>query len=170
MNIGGELTPARRVFAVIAAAGGIAAVIAFVPSPLGLLDLFAKAPVLEVKAPPDVTLQRTPPVAAFDEIAARPIFNAERKPDPVPPPPEAAKAVSTLGDLSQYRVLGTVRGGEMQLALLSKSGGAVLTVKPGDTFEGWTIDKIDDAGISISGGERKEVLAIPKANNAAKSP
>ena len=153
-----------------ARAGAIAAVIGFIPSPLRLLDLFAKPPVIEVKAPPDVTLRPTPPLAAFDEIAAHPLFNADRKPDPVPPPPEAAKPVSPLGDLAQYRLLGTVRGGEKQLALLSKSGGAVLTVKPGDTFEGWTIDKIDEAGISISGGERKEVLTIPKANNAAKSP
>ena len=170
MNIAGELTPARKALAAIAAAGALAAVVAFVPSPLGLIDLFAKPPVLEVKAPPDVKLRAMPPIAAFEEIAARPVFNADRKPDPIPPPPEAAKPVSTLGDLAQYRVLGTIRGGEMQLALLAKSGGAVLTVKPGDTFEGWTIDKIDDAGISISGGERKEVLTIPKANNAAKSP
>ena len=170
MNIAGELTTARKIFAAIAAAGALAAVIAFVPSPFALLDLFSRAPVLDVKTPPEVTLRPTPPIAAFDEIAARPLFNADRKPDPEPPPPETAKAVSALGDLSQYRVLGTVRGGTMQLALLSKSGGAVLTVKPGDTFEGWTVDKIDDAGVSISGGERKEVLAIPKANNAAKSP
>ncbi len=166
----GAMTTTRKVFAMIAAAGGAAALIAFVPSPLGVFDLFARPAVLEVKAPPPVKLAPTPPLASFDEIAARPLFNADRKPDPVPPPPEAPAAAITLGDLAQYRVLGTVRGGDMQLALVQKSGGSVLTLKPGDSFEGWKVDRIDGGGVSISGGERKEILAIPKANNAAKSP
>ena len=90
MNLVGELTPARRAFGAIAAGGLGAAALAFVPSPFALLDLFARAPVLQVKEPPDVKLAPTPPLAAFDAIAARPLFNADRKPDPVPPPPEAA--------------------------------------------------------------------------------
>lgn len=170
MTLLGDLTPARKVLLGIAAAGLLAAMVAFVPSPFGLFDLFQKPPVPEVKAPPPLRLPPTPPLASFDAIAARPLFNVDRKPDPSPPQPEAAKPAITLGDLTQYRVVGTVRDDQRQLGLVQKSGGLLLTLKPGDTFEGWTVDKIDRSGIAISGGGRKEVLAIPKATNAAKSP
>lgn len=166
----GELTPTRRALLGAGAAGLLAAAIAFVPSPFGLLDLFERPPVLEIKAPPPLRLTAAPPVASFDVITARPLFNAERKPDPLPPPPEAAKPGVALGDLAEYRVVGTVRDDTKQLGLVQKAGGSLLTLKPGDTFEGWTVDKIDRNGIAISGGGRKEVLAIPKATNAAKSP
>jgi hypothetical protein len=63
-----------------------------------------------------------------------------------------------------------VRDSAKQLGLVQKAGGSLLTLKPGDTFDGWTVDRIDKNGIAISGGGRKEILAIPKATNAAKSP
>lgn len=170
MTLLGDLTPARRVLLGIMAAGLAMAMIAFVPSPLALLDFFERTPVLVVKTPPPLRLASTPPLTAFEVIAARPLFNAGRKPDPLPPPPEAAKPAITLGDLTQYRVVGTVRDSVRQLGLVQKSGGSLLTLKPGDTFEGWTVDKIDRNGIAISGGGRQEILAIPKAKNAAKSP
>lgn len=170
MMLLGELTPARRVLLAIAAAGILAAMVAFVPSPFALFDLFQKPPVPQVKAPPPLRLLPVAPLASFDVIAARPLFNVDRKPDPLPPPPEAPKPAIVLGDLTQYRVVGTVRDNAKQLGLVQKSGGSLMTLKPGDTFEGWTVDKIDRSGIAISGGGRKEVLAIPKATNAAKSP
>ncbi|MFM9862311.1 MAG: hypothetical protein ACKVRO_01780 [Micropepsaceae bacterium] len=170
MTLLGELTPARKVLLGLTAAGLLAAMIAFVPSPFALLNLFERPPVLEIKSPPPLRLAAPPPLASFEVIAARPLFNADRKPDPLPPPPEALKPAITLGDLAQYRVIGTVRDDVRQLGLVQKSGGSLLTLKPGDTFEGWTVDKIDRSGIAISGGGRKEILAIPKAANAAKSP
>jgi hypothetical protein len=45
-----------------------------------------------------------------------------------------------------------------------------LTLKPGDVFEGWTVETIGVSGVAISGGDRKEVLAIPKAQNRTQSP
>jgi general secretion pathway protein N len=170
MTLLGELTPARKVLLGIAATGLAAAMLAFVPSPLALFDLFEEPPAPEVKAPPPLRLDAAPPLASFDVIAARPLFNVDRKPDPLPPPPETAKPAIALGDLTQYRVVGTVRDNAKQLGLVQKSGGALMTLKPGDTFEGWTVERIDRSGIAISGGGRKEVLAIPKATNAAKSP
>ncbi|MCE9524161.1 MAG: hypothetical protein K8S25_17215 [Alphaproteobacteria bacterium] len=166
----GELSLVRKMAAGVAAVGFAAMVLAFVPSPLRLLDLFDRPPVPEVKAPPALKLAPMPPLAAFDVIAARPLFNADRKPDPVPPPPEAPKPAIVLGDLTQYRLVGTVRDANRQLALVQKTGAQLLTLKPGDVFEGWTIDKIDDKGVAISGGDQKQVLAIPKANNRAQSP
>lgn len=165
-----ELTPTRKFFAGLTAAGLFAAMVAFVPSPFTLFDFFEEPPVPEVKAPPPLRLVPPPSLASFDGIAARPLFNVDRRPDPLPPPAEAAKPAIAMGDLSQYRVVGTVRDNQRQLGLVQKAGASLLTLKPGDTFDGWTVEKIDRSGIAISGGGRKEILAIPKATNAAKSP
>lgn len=170
MTVLGEITGFRRAMAVIGAVGVVAALIAFVPSPLRLLDLLAARPVVEVKAPPPLRLKPMPQISSFDAIAERPLFNADRKPDPLPPPPEPPKPAIVLGDLTQYRLLGLTGDRLTQRALVQKSAGPLLTLKPGDTFEGWRVDKIDAAGVAISGGDRKEVLAIPKAPNRAQSP
>lgn len=170
MTLIGELDTLRKVLLGLSAAAIAAMVIAFIPSPFAILDLFESPPVFEVKEPPPLKLPPMPELAAFDEITARPLFNADRKPDPLPPPPEAAKPAIVLGDLAQYRLVGTIRASGTQLALVQKTGAPLLTLKPGDTFEGWTIEAIDDRGVAISGGERREILAIPKAINRVQTP
>lgn len=157
----------------MAVAGGaaiLAALIAFVPLPLHLLDLFETPPLPVVNEPPPLRLAPMPAITIFDAIADRPLFNVDRKPDPLPPPPEPAKPLVVLGDLTQYRVVGVTGDSETQRALVQKSGGPSLTLKPGDAFEGWTVEKIDLTGVAIAGGDRKEILAIPKAQNRAQSP
>lgn len=170
MNLFTEASGFRRAMIVAGAAGLGLAVIAFVPSPLRLFDLFTAHPAPEVKAPPPLRLAPVPDIKTFDVVAERPLFNAGRKPDPPPPPPEAPKAAVTLGDLAQYRLLGVMADAQVQRAIVQKSGGASTIMKPGDTFEGWTIDKIDATGVALSGGDRKETLTIPKAKNGAPAP
>lgn len=170
MNPFGELGTFAKGAAMIGAAGFAAMVLAFVPSPLRALELFERRPVVEIKAPPPLKLTAAPPATVFAAIAARPLFNIDRKPDPVPPPPEPPKPAIVLGDLSQYRVEGVVASSETQLALVRKVGAQLLTLKQGDTFEGWKIEKIDASGVSISGGDRSEVLTTPRAKNRAQSP
>ena len=83
------------------------------------------------------------------------------------PPPEPPKPAITLGDISQFRVEGLITSSDTQLGLVRKGGVELLRLKPGDTIEGWKIDKIDAKGIAISGGDRSERLTIPKAENRA---
>ena len=147
----------------LGAAGLVAMVLAFVPSPLRIFDLFDRVPEIQVKAPVMAKIAAMPAPAAFGVITARPLFNIDRKPDPLPPPPEPPKPAITLGDLAQYKVEGVISGGGMQLGLVRKSGAQPLTLKLGDVFEGWKVEKIDARGIAISGGDRSEILAIPKA-------
>lgn len=170
MSMLGDMTAFRRALAALGALGLVVALIAFVPSPFALFDLFVRPAPVEVKAPPALKIQPLAAIETFDAIGERPLFNAERKPDPVPPPPEAAKPVATVGDLSQYRLVGVTGDNNVQRALIQKSGGPTQVMKPGDVFEGWTIEKIDATGVAISGGGRNEVLAIPKAHNRAASP
>jgi hypothetical protein len=160
----------HRTAIVLIALGLAAAAFSLVPSPLRVLDFFDRREELLVKAPPALVMAPMPAMDTFGAIAERPLFNADRKPDPLPPPPEPPKPAITLGDLSQYRLVGVTGDRETQRAIIQKSGGASQMMKPGDQFEGWTIEKIDDGGLAISGGERKELLTIPKAKNAAQSP
>lgn len=171
MNLLSELGTLGRSCIALAGAGFVVMVLAFAPSPLGIVDLFDQVQVVEIKSPTIVKAAAMPASAAFEAITARPLFNRERKPDPVPPPPEPPKPAIVLGDVSQFRVEGLVTTNETQLALVRKSGAQLLRLKPGDTVEGWKVDSIDIAkGVSISGGDRSEVLKIPKAANRAAPP
>lgn len=170
MNVFADIGTGQRVLAIAGAVGLAAMMIAFIPSPLRVFDLFDTPPVPEVKAPPPLVMAPMPAITTFNAIAERPLFNADRKPDPLPPPPETPKPAIVLGDLSQYRVLGIAGDRQTQRALVQKTGGSLLTLKPGDVFEGWTVESIGASGVAISGGDRREVLAIPKAQNRAQSP
>lgn len=165
----GEVGVSAKLLLALIAAGLASAVLVFIPSPMAMLDALEQAPVTEVKAPPHVKVAAMPALAAFDVLTARPLFNRDRKPDPLPPPPEAPKPAIVLGDIAQFRVEGLVVSGDSQIALVRKGGAQLLRLKPGDTLEGWKIDKIDLKGIAISGGDRSELLAIPKAENRASS-
>jgi len=163
----GELGVLGRALVVLIGAGLAMAVLVFMPSPLAMLDLFEQAPTVEVKAPPRVMLAAMPAATAFAAITARPLFNRDRKPDPLPPPPEAPKPAIELGDLAQFRLEGLVMSSDAQLALVRKGGAQVLRLRPGDMLDGWKVEKIDSKGVSISGGDRSELLTIPKAKNGA---
>lgn len=170
MSVLGDFGGLRKV-SLVAAAGALAAILAaFVPSPLAIRTMFDEPERPEIKAPPPLKLAAVPPLSQFDEITQRPLFNTDRKPDPIPPPPKQAGTAMTLGDLAQYRLLGTIRAADIELALVQKTGGQAMTLKKGDTFEGWTVEDVGDKGVAITGGDRSEVLAIPKANNRAESP
>ncbi len=170
MNVLADIGGAQKFLALIGALGLAAAVVAFFPSPLRVFDLFDAPQAAEVKAPPTLVMAPMPAIGTFDAIAERPLFNADRKPDPLPPPPEAPKPAIVLGDLAQYRLVGFTGDRHTQLALVQKTGGQLLTLRPGDAFEGWTVVRIGVDGVAISGGDRKELLAIPKAQNRAQSP
>jgi len=170
MNVFADLGTGQRILTLAAAAGVVAAILAFIPSPLGSLALFDAPPVPVVKTPPPLVTAPMPAMATFDAVAERPLFNIDRKPDPLPPPPEAPKPAVVLGDLTQYRLFGVTGDRQTQRALVQKAGGPLLTLRPGDVFEGWTVHRISMSGLAISGGDRKEVLAITKARNGAQSP
>lgn len=173
MTMLGKLEMFDRAMIGAALAGLVAGVLAFVPSPLAVAELFETAPVLEVIAPPALRMQPVPEVETFDVVSQRPLFNPERVPDPVPVVPAAgpgAAAPSALGDLSEYRLVGIAGDSQTQRALIRKAGGPATTYKPGDMLDGWTIEQISAAGVAISGGGRKETLTIPKAKSASTPP
>lgn len=146
-------------------AGGLS----FLPSAFGLAGAFSSPPVPEVKAVGPVKVAPLAPVEAYEPLLQRPLFNPARVPDPVLPTATvaAAPAASSLGDIGQYRVVGIAGDSQTRIALVRKGEGEVRTLRRGDSLDGWIVKAIDERGVSISGGGRTEILAIPRASNAA---
>ena len=160
------LSTAQKWLAATGAAALAAAALAFVPSLHTILGIFDRPEVFAVKEPPAVNLAPPSPLAAYDAIAARPLFNLDRKPDPALPA-KVLGGPTALGDLSQYRLTGVIRAAGTAMALVQRTGSPTLTLKKGDTFDGWTVQEVDDKGVTVAGGDRSELLAIPKAENRA---
>jgi len=162
-----------RVMVWIGAAGLALGALAFVPSPMALLAAFEAPSKLEIPKHPPLQMQVMPALATYEDIANHPLFNSDRLPDPVAPalPGAAPVAGSTsLGDLSQFRLVGIAGDGVTRLALVQKTGGSMMTLRPGDSLDGWIVSDITAKGVAITGGGRKEFLTIPRAANNAKTP
>jgi hypothetical protein len=153
------------------AAGFLALVLAFVPSPLRLFDLFDSAEAPDLHEPPTLKLAVMPPVDAYGAIVQRPIFNADRIPDPATsvatsmPAPQAAE-----GDLSEFRLVGIVADGVTARALLARGSAPAVKVRPGDKLGEWRIDTIDSTGVAASSNGRKTKIVILKAQPAPATP
>jgi hypothetical protein len=138
---------------------------------MALLDAFDAPGKLEIRNPPPLQLQVLPGLATYEDIANHPLFNPDRLADPVAKAVAVADAGSaTPKDLSQFRLVGLVSDGVTRLALVRKADGGVLTLKPGDNLDGWSVLRINSKGVAITGGGREENLAIPYALNRAKTP
>jgi len=172
MSLFRDIGTLGRAFGWIAAAGLVASLLAFLPSIPGLLQGFQPAPVPQVKAVTLLPVQEAEPFEAQEVLTRRPLFNAGRKPDPVSGPTSAQTDGSAAQptDPAQYRLVGIAGDSVARLALIRKADGEIVTVRKGDSLEGWSVDEIDARGVSISGGGRTELLAIPAAVNGAPTP
>jgi general secretion pathway protein N len=163
-----------RVMAWLAGLGLLAGALAYVPSPLGLLHAFEVPPVPEVRPVPALTLRSLPAIETYEALWARPLFNPDRVPDPQAAPnvPTATGPATgpRLADPGQFRLVGIAGDSETRLALVRKEDGSIITLKIGDSLGGWSVERIDERGVSIRGGGRKQILAIPRAPNAGKTP
>jgi hypothetical protein len=162
-----------RLLAFAALAGFAAMGAAFIPSPLRLLAYLDDVPEPQLKAPPPLKMAVLPPKDAFAEIAARPIFNQDRRPDPAKAPIDTTMTdagTEPAADLAQFRIVGIVTDRETQLALVQTPSGATTKIRAGDTLEGWRIEKIDVSGVTATDGIRSSRLVIPRAQNTAPTP
>lgn len=155
-----------RVLAATLAAGVTLAVYVMIPSPLSYLAWSGAEPP-QVRMPNIPKLREPAKIEAYASIAARPLFNADRKPDPLPPPPEPPKPKIVLADLNQFKLVGVIVSGESRIALVRRAGTSTLTLRVGDTLDGWKVEKIDAQGVGLSGGDRQDSLKIPQAANKA---
>ncbi|MFM9862884.1 MAG: hypothetical protein ACKVRO_04695 [Micropepsaceae bacterium] len=157
---------------IVAAAGVLALIAALLPSPMRAFDFFDAPAVVEVRTVPAVKLRALPPATAYDDVIARPLFNAGRKPDPAVRPAAAVASASSggAGELSAFRVVGIVADSTTQRAIVERNGAPSMRVGPGDKLGEWRIDRIDAAGIVASRDQRSVRLQIPKARTQPGTP
>lgn len=133
-----------------------------------------------VKAAADDGTPETPAVVEFpsedliDEIVARPLFSASRR----PPPPEltaGSVAATPPDDKPTLELIGTMLAGDDHIALLKHPTDGLLRLRPGESVGGWTIVDVQNQLVSLEDGDGLEVLTLrkdqvrPKAPRAAKN-
>jgi hypothetical protein len=103
-----------------------------------------------------------PPLGRFAEIAERPLFVPDRRPQR---PPDAAPA----GPPPLLTVQGVVLTNDRQYAVIQHGNPSKLeSVAEGATVEGWVVETIDRDHIALASGTRR--VEVPVGKPAASTP
>ena len=139
----------------------------------GLIFFEAEEPVLEPTANAAVQPDRAPapppaeepgftmpPLNAYAEVLARPVFSESRR------PPSAPAAVAEEPQLSSIRLVGIVVSASARHALIEHGQPQKLErIVPGQEVEGWTVEAINaDRVVLRRGDSRIEVKAKDMAS------
>ena len=155
------MNPLVKISAGLLGVGVIALLLVLAPSLVA-----ADAPMTDTAIDPSlmrIGRTKTPPLASYEVIVARPLFNAGRRTDPAPPPPAAPKP-PPLPVVESYRLVGLVLSPGLQLALVSRpQGGDLLRLRPGDTLDGWNVETIDANGVVLSGQGATAHMKVTRA-------
>jgi hypothetical protein len=106
---------------------------------------------------------KTPPLANYEVIVARPLFNVGRRTDPAPPAPAPPKP-PPLPVVESYRLVGLVLSPGLRLALVARpQGGDLLRLRPGDMLDGWNVEAVDTNGVVLSGQGNTAHMKVTRA-------
>ncbi len=112
-----------------------------------------------------------PGAEAYAPVFEHPLFNPDRKPDPPPvePPPldplEPAEPAAPPGPssagLTTLRLVGIAISEGGRVALLRREGMAeVLRLRPGDMIDGWKVQSVDRAAVTLTAEEQQYTIAF----------
>jgi len=97
-----------------------------------------------------------PPLANFAAMVDRPLFAPSRRPNPT----DRTLAVAGL----RYRLIGIVAAGKDRHALLADpSGPRSIEIGEGAALDGWTVDKIEQDRVILSGPTGAAALTFGSA-------
>ena len=121
-------------------------------------------PVLEPAKP-----YRLPAQGKYHEIDARPLFVATRRPEP-PVPEEPAAEPPPAGPEKKFLLLGVAISPAGTTVLLRPEGPNAKTVrvKPGETLDGWSLDKVFPDRITIRQGQTTREVNLTRQNKPAR--
>lgn len=127
-----------------------------------------KIPVLPVVEP--IKPYRLPAQGKYHEIDARPLFVATRRPEP-PVPEEPAAEPPPAGPEKKFLLLGVAISPVGTTALLRPEGPNAKTVrvKPGETLEGWALDKVFPDRVVIRQGQTTRELNLTRQSRPPRS-
>ncbi len=102
-----------------------------------------------------------PPVAAFAEIAARPVFSPTRRmPDDYDPEPNIADLAPARREELDVVVVGIVTGPRELALLRSDSGDRLLPMGEGDQLSGWTLVAIEPFRLVFKRDDDEQMVEI----------
>jgi type II secretory pathway component PulC len=100
-----------------------------------------------------------PPQSSYDEIAERPLFVPERRPQQDEPPQTAASAPPVVV------VEGVVLSAEHRYAIIAYGKPAKReSIPEGGTIDGWRVEHIGRDSIALSAGSRAIELPVGKTD------
>lgn len=110
----------------------------------------ADAPALAEQAWEPLATPPTPPLASYEEIAARPLFREDRRPEP---PPERAPRNVTQSVVRQppLKLEGTAVTPQRRVALLRDTrSNEVTRAAAGQQLQGWEVDQVGQGWVELS--------------------
>jgi hypothetical protein len=106
-------------------------------------------------------VQRLEPTKEYVLAIEQPLFTVDRR--PYVPPPSAQTAVSTAQRPPEINaeLFAVVTVAAERLVLLRLSGGQVIRkLRSGDGVDGWTVQRVDDASVTLVNGGFERTLEI----------
>lgn len=125
----------------------------------------AVAPAPELPAVAPLENVGLAPPAHYGEITVRPLFIAERRPEPPPPPEETPPSEKPpAGPEQKFMLFGVMiaPGAQAALLRLQEPNARTARVKLGDMIGEWRLDKISAAGVVLRKGEAIQDLPLTR--------
>lgn len=129
----------------------------------------AAAPPPELPAVAPLERFRLPPPNRYDEVSARPLFIAERRPEP--PPDDAAAAEKPLeGAEQKFMLFGVIIAPETQTALLRAPDPDAKTarIKVGEMIGEWRLDAVFPDRVMLRKGRETQELPLTRPRKPVK--
>ena len=157
----------------VAAAAGLAGFIAYQLSDEPPVAPEVRAATTEAvsddEAADVIAVARFPSADLVDEIVARPLFSPSRR--PAPPQASQAPAIDVVSDEKPtLELIGTMLAGDSHIALFKHATDGLIRLKPGQSFEGWTIVDVENQRVSLENDDGLEVLTLRKDLVRPKAP
>jgi hypothetical protein len=121
------------------------------------------APLLELAERPEPP--RSPGDDAVEDIAARPLFSADRRPY-VPPPEPVEQVVAKVESSLPLELAGTFLTATDQAALILVAGKSPEWLRSGQSIEGWQIGTIEQDRVHLLKGEQQRELQLREDGSA----
>ena len=135
----------------------------------------AAPPMPPVELPAAVLLEpfRLPPPEQYGIITTRPLFIAERRPEPPPPPEEAPPEPSAPPTPEQkFTVCGVMMmpGGQAALLRLEEPNAKTARVRVGEQIGEWRLERISPQGVVLRKGEVMRELPLTRPRRPGAPP
>ncbi|MDS4027763.1 MAG: type II secretion system protein N [Candidatus Contendobacter sp.] len=128
------------------------------------------APPLELPVAAPLEPFRLPPPGQYSAVGIRPLFLAERRPEPPPPPDEAPPEKPAPGPEQKFTLFGVMiaPGAQAALLRLEEPGARTARVKVGEKIGEWNLDAVLPDHVVLRKGETTQELPLTRPRKPGK--